>query len=107
MVAVYVVTLILLYADHNLLSPNLTQIADELGMTYEQRDVRLGGQISLAFYAVGVPSSLIFGWLSDSIQHRASLFAVVVLIGESACFGTYFVKSFEMLLVTRSITGKP
>jgi MFS family permease len=104
-ITIYVTTLILLYADHNLLSPNLTQISEEFGMTNEQRDVRLGGHISLAFYAVGVPSSFIFGWLSDSIQHRALLFSVAVLIGEIACFLTFFVSNVEMLLVSRSITG--
>lgn len=104
-VTVYVITLILLYADHNLLAPNLTRISEELGMTLNERDVKLGGHISLAFYAVGVPSTFLFGWLTDSLEHRSILFGVVVIISESACLATYFVQSFEMLLFARSITG--
>ena len=63
--SIHMLTLILLYADHNLLSPNLTQIANEFGMSEQERDTKIGGQFSLAFYLLGVPSSLLFGWISD------------------------------------------
>lgn len=104
-VTVLIISLIFLYADHNLLSPNLTQISDEFKMTPEERDLRLGGQISLGFYLVGIPSSMIFGWLSDTIDFRSKLFAVAIMISEVACFSTYFVQSFEMLLLMRTLTG--
>ena len=104
-ITVLIISLVLLYADHNLLSPNLTEISKEFNMTEEERDLRLGGQISLSFYLVGLPSSIIFGWLTDMIEHRSKLFAVAVMIGEIACFVTYFVRSFEMLLFTRTLTG--
>ncbi len=74
-------------------------------MTAEEKDVFIGGQISLAFFIVGVPSSIIFGWLADFFWHRGSLFAVVIFISETACFGTFFAKNFGMLLLTRTITG--
>jgi hypothetical protein len=41
---------ILLFADQNLMSPNLTAIAADFGFSDEERDKKLGGQIALAFF---------------------------------------------------------
>jgi len=38
-----------LFADQNLMAPNLTQIAHEFGFTDIQRDTKLGGNISFVF----------------------------------------------------------
>lgn len=103
-VSVYLLTLCLLYADSFLLAPNLTQVAEEFGFDEDQRDAKLGGQISLAFFLVGAPAAILVGWLADSF-HRSPLFAIVTFIGEAACFSTYFVQSYTGLLVTRTLTG--
>lgn len=63
------------------------------------------GQITLSFFLLGIPSSIVVGWLADAANNRTPIFATVVLIGEFACFLTYFVKSFTALLIIRSITG--
>ena len=42
-----------LFADQNLMGPNLSQIADEFGFNDIQRDVKLGGEISLVFWLIG------------------------------------------------------
>ena len=104
-VSIHMLTLILLYADHNLLSPNLTQIANKFGMSEQERDAKIGGQFSLAFYLLGVPSSLLFGWISDWTKNRNSLFALVVAMSECSCLSTYFVHSFDTLLITRATSG--
>lgn len=43
-VVIYVIALALLHADYNLLAPNLTQIAQEFGMSEKERDLKLGGK---------------------------------------------------------------
>lgn len=105
--ACYVLHLILWNPDYNILSPNLTQVSDEFGIAEEERNVKLGGLISLTVYILAVSSSFLFGLLADLVHHRGSLFAAMILISKGSCFATYFstyfAKSFEMLLFT--ITG--
>ena len=38
-----------LFADQNLMGPNLSQIADDFGFNKIERDFKLGGEISLVF----------------------------------------------------------
>lgn len=105
LVFLYVLAIGLLHADYNLLAPNLTEIAEEFGMSTDERDRKLGGEIALSFFLCGVPSALIVGWMTDRLNHRAVVFATVIFIGELSCFATYFVRNFAGLLATRSITG--
>ena len=46
-------TSFLLFADQNLMGPNLTQIATEFGLSAVERDQKLGGHVSLGFWIVG------------------------------------------------------
>ena len=103
-VAMYIISLTLLYSDYNLLAPNLSAVGKEFGMTDEERDVKLGGQVALAFFLVGAPASFLIGWLADAFP-RPQLFACTILIGELACFSTYFVTTFGGLFATRTLTG--
>ena len=57
----YLLTTSLLFADQNLMSPNLSAIADEFGFDNNTRDKKLGGDIAIAFFMVGVPASFIVG----------------------------------------------
>jgi MFS family permease len=103
-VGLFSVTTILLFADQNLMSPNLTAIADDFGFDEDERDRKLGGDISLAFFLLGAPASFIIGCLADTAD-RSLVFAWTVLIGEGACFLTYWTKTYEALYVCRAITG--
>jgi hypothetical protein len=49
-VALFSACTILLFADQNLMSPNLTAIAADFGFSDEERDKKLGGHIALAFF---------------------------------------------------------
>ncbi|GAB4817048.1 hypothetical protein N2152v2_004094 [Parachlorella kessleri] len=104
MVAMFCLTASLLYADQNLMAPNLTAIARDFGFNDEQRDKYLGGYIAAAFYIVGAPAALLFGYLSDTVNRRNLLFAAV-LLGEGPCIMTYFVTRYWQLLVLRLLTG--
>ncbi|HRR08411.1 MAG TPA: MFS transporter [Rhodothermales bacterium] len=93
-----------LYADQNLLAPNLTQIAQEFGFSETERDVKLGGDISLVFWMLGGVVTLFIGHWTDRIA-RKPLFLAVVLIGTIPCFLTGFAQNYTHLYWLRAFTG--
>ena len=104
--ALYLVTTALLFADQNLLAPNLSAIASEFGFDDDERDERLGGDIAIAFFMVGLPASFVVGCLADVVERRGLLFLLVVLVGEGACLATYFfATTFRRLYWCRALTG--
>jgi MFS family permease len=133
MLILVTVTAALLYADQNLLAPNLSAISHSFGMTELQRDRLLGGAIAAAFYLVGAPAALLFGWLSDRVNRCHLLFAAVMLgerqpvrlwhkpcewptlhlgssvrmpaSGEAPTILTIFVRAYWQLFVLRLLTG--
>ena len=48
-------TAMFLYADQNLLFPNLSAVAEEFGLDDREKDLMLGGWLQLAFFVVGSP----------------------------------------------------
>ena len=103
-VTLFSATTILLYADQNLLAPNLSQIAAEFGFSDLERDRKLGGDISLAFFLLGVPASLVIGCWGDQ-SDRMILSAWTIGLGEGACFATYFSRTYQQLYICRALTG--
>ncbi len=93
-----------LFADQNLMAPNLTQIARQFGFDDVQRDLMLGGNISLVFWMLGGVVSLGIGYLTDLISRR-NLFVLVVLIGEIPCLLTGFAETYNQLFWLRALTG--
>lgn len=97
----------LLYADQNLMAPNLTAIARDFGMSDQERDrwavcaagtrsrdpvsltssapspprSKLAGQISVVFFLVGAPAAVIAGYLCG-VMDRRLLLLICVLLGE-------------------------
>ncbi|KAI3438564.1 hypothetical protein D9Q98_000991 [Chlorella vulgaris] len=104
MVTLFTATASLLYADQNLMAPNLSSIAADFNFDDKQRDRMLGGFIAAAFYMVGAPAALLFGWLSDKVSRKRLLFAAVML-GEGPCILTIFVHHYWELLILRLLTG--
>ena len=103
-VALLTLTSAFLYADQNLLSPNLSAVAEEFGFDDREKDLYLGGYLQLAFFVVGAPASLLIGWLADK-SPRVRLLAVVVAVGEGPCLGTYWVETYWQLFAARALTG--
>ena len=104
-IALLTINTILLFADQNLMAPNLTAMADEFGFNEAERDRKLGGDIALAFFVLGAPVSLVIGCLSDVVGDRTRLFAWTILLGEGSCAATYWVRTYRQLYVCRAITG--
>lgn len=93
-----------LFADQNLMAPNLTQIAKDFGFNDVQRDVMLGGRISFVFWVLGGLVTLAIGYLTDKISRR-NLFLFVILVGEIPCLLTGFAQNYDQLFWLRALTG--
>ncbi len=93
-----------LFADQNLMAPNLTQIGNEFGFTPEERDVKLGGNISLVFWVLGGLVTLGIGYLTDLLS-RKTLFIIVIVLGEIPCVLTGFARTYDELFWLRAATG--
>lgn len=110
MLILFFVINLFLFADQNLIAPNLTVIAEEYNWDEDKRDKYLGGYISIGFFAVGGIVALFIGYLSDTIN-RKWVFVITVAIGEISCAATYFVSTgtdtnfWTGLWLTRAITG--
>ena len=103
-VSLFSITTILLFADQNLMAPNLTAIAHDFGFNDMERDQKLGGDIALAFFVLGAPAAFVIGCLADTTD-RSMLFAVTVGIGEGSCLATAFSRTYLELYLARAITG--
>ncbi len=93
-----------IFADQNLMAPNLTQIANDFGFDAVQRDVKLGGQISLVFWVLGAIVTLGIGYFTDMVS-RKRLFIAVVLVGTVPCFLSGFARNYHELFWLRALTG--
>jgi MFS family permease len=97
-----------IFSEQNLMAPSLSSVAEEFGFNDEEKDMKLGGELSIGFFLVGGICGLLVGYLTDAEAARISrtmLFAIVVLCGKVGCIGTYLCSSFTELLVYRAITG--
>lgn len=93
-----------LFADQNLMAPNLTQIGNEFGFSPTERDSRLGGDISLMFWMLGGLITLAIGYFTDLLK-RKTLFIWIIIIGELPCLLTGFVRTYEQFFWMRALTG--
>ena len=97
-------TTFFLFADQNLLAPNMSAVAKEFGFSAVEKDAKLGGEVALGFFLIGGLASVLVGALADTVN-RCKLFMYIVCLGEMACVGTYLVTTYEQLLVCRILTG--
>jgi MFS family permease len=95
---------VLIFADQNLMAPNLSAIAESFGFNDDERDRKLGGDIALAFFLLGAPASFVIGSLADH-YNRVLLFTLTVIGGEGACFASYWIRTYRQLYFCRAITG--
>lgn len=104
-VALFVLSLMMLYADSNLVAPMLVKLKEE-GMI-------IGSGADYYFYAgllgtipvlSGILTTFAWGYLADKLS-RKHLFALAVLTGEIPCFLTGFARNYYELLALRALTG--
>ena len=94
-----------MFADQNLMGPNMTQIGMEFGFNdSDSRDHYLGSLINLAFWLLGGTVSLFIGYFTDLIS-RKKLFLIIVIIGEIPCLLSGFASSYTEFFIFRALTG--
>ena len=94
-----------MFADQNLMGPNMTQIGLEFGfLTESDRDHYLGSLINLAFWLLGGTISICIGYFTDIIS-RKKLFLLVVILGEIPCLLSGFASSYTEFFIMRALTG--
>jgi len=77
------VAVIFLFADQNLLAPNLSMIADEFHFNNQEKDEKLGANIAVGFFIIGGPIALLAGYYAD-IVNRCILFGLILTLGSLA-----------------------
>lgn len=94
-----------LFADQNLIAPNLKNIAYSFGIT-EQSDIDwyLGGLIPILFFILGGIVSISMGYLSQRFSRKLLLIFTVIL-GEGACLLTGFSNTYKEFLIYRTLCG--
>ena len=92
-----------MFADQNLMGPNLTLIAEDFGMT-DVKDQYLGGLIPLVFWLLGGAVALFIGYCTDLIS-RKYLFVLVVIVGEIPCLLSGFADTYIEFFIMRVLTG--
>ncbi|MBL9040827.1 MAG: MFS transporter [Myxococcales bacterium] len=100
----------LLFADQNLLAPNMTAIGAEFGFSRAEIDQRLGADVNLLFWMLGGVLTLLIGYLTDRGDltkklSRKWLLTIVAVIGQLACLGSGLAKNYDQLLWARALTG--
>eukprot|EP01041_Mallomonas_annulata_P009872 gene9872-20537_t len=96
--------LFFIYTVQNIIAPNFSVIASELGLSDASKDRQLGGELSVVFYVVGVVSATIVGILMNYL-HSYVLLGLILLIGEISTFSTFWVNSFSHLLLCRALSS--
>jgi predicted MFS family arabinose efflux permease len=97
-------TNLFIFADQNLMAPNLTQIARDFGFDDLQRDTLLGGRIAFGFWVIGGIVTLLIGYLTDKMS-RKRLFVSIALLGMLSSLMTAFAQNYEQLFLCRALTG--
>ena len=92
-----------MFADQNLMGPNLTLIAEDFGMT-DVKDQYLGGLIPLVFWLLGGTVALFIGYCTD-LMSRKNLFGLIVFIGEIPCLLSGFADTYTEFFIMRVLTG--
>ena len=75
----------LLAMEGPLLSPHLTEIAEEFGMSEQERDEKLGGEIALGLVLLGGICAFPLALLADRFSRK--LLLVVICVEINQCTG--------------------
>ena len=89
----------------NLMAPNLTEIALSYNITNElERDAKMGGSLSTAFFVFSMPFFLTIGYLTDRYD-RKQLLLLVTILNAVSTMCTAFSSTFFHLFLLRILSG--
>ncbi|WP_210409348.1 MFS transporter [Leptospira fletcheri] len=94
-----------LFADQNLISPNLRNIARSFGISNQKEiDWKMGGEIPIFFFVLGGLVSVNMGYLTQRYSRKV-LVVSTVLLGEIPCLLSGLARTYEEFLLLRTLTG--
>ena len=89
----------------NLMAPNLTEIAASYNITDSvERDEKMGGQLSTAFFVFSMPFFLTVGYMTDRYDRRRLLLGITLANCLSTLM-TAFTSTFFHLFLLRVVSG--
>ena len=89
----------------NLMAPNLTEIAASYNITNDvERDAKMGGELSTAFFVFSMPFFLAVGYMTD-IYDRKVLLLTVTCLNSCSTLLTSFSSTFVHLFFLRVVSG--
>lgn len=94
-----------MYSVHNLLAPNLTQIATLFHFNAAERDEYIGGELTFFFYTPQLVGALAAGIFCGVSLQRMRLLAALTIITALSCIFTCLVHTFTQLAWCRALTG--
>lgn len=101
-----IVCVSLIHSEQNLLAPNLSAVAETLGLNAAEKDEWLGGGLAVALFMVGGPAAMLVGIGADSASYRrVDLLVLVLLLGTAGCAGSALASTYDQLFLARSLTG--
>lgn len=94
-----------LFADQNLIAPNLQNIGRSFGFTTDAEiDWYLGGLIPILFFILGGAVSLSMGYLSQRYS-RKNLLLFTLFLGEGTCLLSGLARNYTEFTILRTLTG--
>ena len=100
----FCISCMILAAPQNMMSPSLSNVANDLGFKPDERDLYIGGYMSLCFSVMSLPLSLVTGVFAD-IYDRQILLSITIFIGGISMILFGITKYYQYLLVLRVISG--
>jgi MFS family permease len=102
--AVLTISVAFLHAEQNLIPPILLVLREQGMIVGGERWELYAGLLGTIPLALGVLSSLVWGYLAD-IWDRRKLFVLCMLIGSIPGFLTAFARDYSELLLARTLSG--
>jgi translation initiation factor 4G len=93
-----------IWTPNNAMAPNLTEMANDFGMSEVERDLYLGSYISLALGVFCMPISALLGFMAD-FYSRKYLFVACVAGGSLSTLWTAYATTFTSLFWARLSCG--
>ncbi len=95
---------VVFFMEALLVSPHLSDIAEDLGIDPRDRDFVLGGGLQLCIFFTAMPFSLVIGHLGDN-YNRKKIIVTVSVIGLVANLSMVLVRSYTSFLIVRTLTS--
>ena len=94
-------------SDQNVLAPNLSDCARDLGLGPADKDRMLGGYLAAGLFLVGGPASIGIGAAADAdgAVKRSTLLQTVLFLGSLGSAASALSASFTHLFIARSLSG--